>query len=206
MSIRRVLVASMTFGFVLGLSLLILVQPASHILKHLLSSEDRYDPWKVKNEVLPRLLPGESVFASPDNYLPPFLKYLQDTYRGTAEHQTHWVLPYLVGGPELEEKSVNSFLCYLSKEGESGIVWAVFKPKLTSNDQVNGRAEIELGFWRRFGVVFSYSDILYEAHDTLFLRGFVEAVYETQNSDGSAIRRLLFQRGVPLASCLQALS
>tara|TARA_Y100001960_G_scaffold331360_1_gene428125 strand:- start:1119 stop:1727 length:609 start_codon:yes stop_codon:yes gene_type:complete len=202
MSARQALVASITLVMVLGLSLLILVQPASHILKHLLSSEDRYDPWKVKNEVLPRLRPGESIFASPDNYLLPFLRYLKDTYRETSEHQTYWVLPYLVGGHDLEEKAVNSFLCYLSKEGENGIVWALFKPKLISNDQANGFAEIELGFWRQFGVVFSYSDVLYEAHDSLFLRGFVEAVYETRNSEGAVTRRLLFQRGVPLADCL----
>jgi len=186
---------------VVCLSAVVLIQPASHILKHAVSSESRFDAWKAHSLLATSLRPQESIFVTHDNFLPSAIEYFQDTYRGNTEHMAHVVFHHLVGGPKLEQKAIQAFLCFIARHGQRGIVWALVKAAMAYDDREVGKTEVRLGFYRQIAIEFHYSEVLYEFHDGVFLRGIVKRVREVRGADGTKLDRLLFVDGDKGADC-----
>ena len=191
---REIAEVALKFLLSLGFCAVVLIQPIAHIAKHALFSQPRYDAWKAREVVLPRLNNGENILVSPDHFLSAFLEDFQATHRANPKRQVHWVFPQVIGGAELEAKAVSSFICFLDNYGEQGLVWALEKHLIIEQDKINKKASIRIGQWKRYIIEFGYSEIMYEVHDSIFLRGFVESLNELIQNESDSRMRILYDR------------
>ncbi len=185
----------------IGAILMVGFNPAVHIFKHFDPTTTRYRVWDTMAAVRPEIKDGTILFLTNDRFLPPFLDYVYDYYAGSRKVEAHWVLPYIIGGRSLEDRTIADFVCFAAKHHGREIIWALDKGNVLSRDDKDRTASIELGNWRRIEVKFAFDDILHEFSDGIFLRGQIRSIHEIRDGNGRTVNRALLTSGTPNPGC-----
>jgi len=186
----------------------VLFNPLVHISKRLIFSEPRYHGLTAIEKVRPRLLNGDALFITGDQFLPPFVDLFMDTYGGKAgmeapKIEAHWVLPYMHGRPGLDRRAISALVCFLAQRRGERLVWGVRRNLIAFDDDKRKLATIHLVTRHRgFRIEFEVDDIFYEFHDGYFVAGRVLSLTETTDNEGRATNAVLYRHPDDAPGCL----
>jgi len=189
-----------TFVIVVAL-LMVGFNPAVHMLKHFDSATARYNIWETLRAVRPEIRDGSIIFFTNDRFLPPFIDFVFEYYGGAKKVEAHWVFPYLIGGRELEKRTISDFVCFAADHRGQEIIWALDTFYVKRRTDETKRVIIELGDWRKIEVEFAYRDVLHEFFDGVFVRGKIVSIRQTRDENRKDIDRPLLVSGETRAGC-----
>jgi hypothetical protein len=176
------------------MALAVLFNPIVHVSKRMILSAPRYHGLTANALVRPALSKGDALFFTTDQFLPPFVDLVKDTYKGEADIAAYWVLPYMHGRPDLERHAVSALTCFLARRHGERIVWGLRKDFVTFDKGSPRRATIRLVTrFRSFRIEFEVEDILYEFHDGYFVAGRVLALTETLDGEGKPVDTMYYR-------------
>ena len=110
----------------------VLFNPAAHTLKHVLLDEPRYHGFGAVDLVHAKISANDTLLYTDDRFAPPFLDLVTKTYDGTGSVSAYWIFPPLMGGRELEKRTVMDFVCRIRQDEGGTVVWAVTKNLVVS--------------------------------------------------------------------------
>jgi hypothetical protein len=184
------------------MALTVLFNPLAHVSKRILYSTPRYHGLTASALVRPALAKGDALFFTTDQFLPPFVDLVNDTYKGEADVEAHWVLPYMHGRPDLERQAVSALTCFLARRHGERIVWGLRKDLVTFDEGSPRRATIRVVTrFRSFRIEFEVADILYEFHNGYFVAGRVLALTETLDGEGKPTDALYYRHPGQAPGC-----
>ncbi|MBT4489609.1 MAG: hypothetical protein HOC72_18865, partial [Rhodospirillaceae bacterium] len=174
--------------------LAVLFNPIAHISKRLVFPTLRYHGLTANALVRPYLQKGDALFFTTDQFLPPFVDLVADTYSGNADIDAFWIFPYMHGRPDLEHRAVNALVCFLARRQGERIVWGLRKDFVALDPSDPKRVTIRIvDRFRAFRVEFEMAENLYEFHDGYFLAGRVLTFSEVFDNTSKATNALLFR-------------
>jgi len=178
--------------------LAVLFNPMAHVSKRYLYTTPRYHGPTANALVRPALAKGDALFFTTDQFLPPFIDLVKETYEslgeGTGDIAAYWVLPYMHGRPALERQTISALVCFLVRHDGDHIVWGLRKDLVRFEKGKPKRASIRLvNRFRSYRIEFQVAEILYEFHDGYFLAGRVLSLTESMDSEGRSTENLYYQ-------------
>jgi hypothetical protein len=165
----------------------VLYTPAAHTLKSMTSGTPSYSGVTVTESVRQKISDDALVLFGDDRFMPPFLDLIANKYKGGRERQLHWVFPTLMGDRALEEAMVRDFLCLVGRNRATPIVWLLNRDRVPAWQNGDRKAAVVIQtFRRRLLVDFVVDELLYDVHDSVFLRGGIVRVVVADANGGIA--------------------
>lgn len=155
----------------------VLFNPITHISKRVLLEVPRYSGTTANSRVRQNLRAGDAVFSTNDRFLVPFIDLAEKTYRQEATVEAFWILPFVIGNKDLEQRTVGKLVCYVEQRAGKNIIWGLAKRNITNFASNKDRLSIRISTrYRILTVDFNVSENYYEFHDGLYVRGVIERI------------------------------
>jgi len=178
----------------------VLYTPAAHTLKSMTSGTSRYSGVAVTESVRQDIPDEALVLFGDDRFIPPFLDLIANKYKGRGERRLHWIFPTLMGNRAVEEAMVRDFVCLVRRNGATPIVWLLNRDRVLSSENGDRKVSVVIQtFRRRLLVDFMVDEMLYDVHDSVFLRGSLTRIV-VADADGN-IAKMLYPDLVNSSEC-----
>jgi hypothetical protein len=189
-------------GLLIAVTIVLLgFNPAVHILKHFDPGTKRYNVLETRKVVRSKIEDEDVIYFTNDRFIPPFLDYVYDNYAGTTVVEARWIVPYLLGGKTLEDRTIADFLCIAAGHHGKNIVWALDSGHIKSRNDTAKTVTVRLGNLRRIHVDYVFREILHEFVDGVFLRGSITGIQEIKYENGADVRYQIYTSEKSPASC-----
>tara|TARA_A100001037_G_C15133697_1_gene629975 strand:+ start:2181 stop:2849 length:669 start_codon:yes stop_codon:yes gene_type:complete len=158
----------------------VLFSPIAHSLKYFVHEVPRYHHLFENDSIRQKVLPEETLFFENDRFFFSFLDRVWDAYGSSEKSRAYWIFPHLQGDPTLEQQTLTSFVCRMARTQDVPSVWLVSFRNLVELDIEKQKAVVRAGDWGVTHVQLEIDEVIYRAHDSIFVRARVQSVTEIE--------------------------